>query len=182
MKIKIPGPALFFIGLLVLYTVVTHARGIPPRPVSAVELPAGATPVDQKTVQKFLQLTVRYSRYTAPWFTKPKVYVVPKEWFIDRCGGVECGIMGTTRMEGEPLVFLRAGMEQEQFEEFLVHELVHWLQSNAGWLAYDCKNYTAQEIEAYAVQNTFRTVYQKRWAKFWTPEYFCIPTITRGAH
>lgn len=182
MKITISGPTLFFIGLLLLFAVATHARGIPPKapPSTEFTMPEGAVPVDAKTVQKFLQLTVAYSRYKYPWFSQPRAYTLPVAWFIESCGGYECGRMASTIMTGSAVILIRADLPPEVFEEFLVHELTHWLQNRADWTARDCNNWTAREIEAYAVQNTFRTIYQQRWAKFWTPEYICV--ADRGHH
>lgn len=175
MKIRVPGYALFFILVTLLYTVITHARGIAPTAHGDNAIPADAVEVPAFEVERYLQVTAKLTRYRLPWFGRPRVFI-SRAWYVMR-GCDDCGALGVTIPTGERYIFLHSSLTADpaHLRDVMVHELVHWLQFANGW-DWDMRNCTdreAHEVEAYSTQYVFVTIIQKRPTDFRHPDFMC---------
>lgn len=171
-----PGYLMTFfgvLGLLILVASFLPRCSIVPHHPSAVELPAS-------DVDAGLHSAVEYSRYSAPWFDRPQVYVLPDMNFDSLfCGkqGPECGIVGATEYSGPHYIYIRQSelSNPVEFRSTLVHEIVHWLQARSGWGFHkkDCTNAAAQEAEAYAVEYVYKFRVEHQAVPFWAPHFDC---------
>lgn len=143
----------------------------------------GATEIASNDVVQALHFASTYSRYSFPWFARPRAYVLPNARFdAIFCGPHEfyigpCGILAATESREPHNIYVRQSdtKNPQEFQQTLVHEMVHWLQMTTGWgwNGKDCFDVSAHELEAYTVAYVFELRVQNRREPFWLPNFGC---------
>jgi hypothetical protein len=157
-----------------------------------VPQPIMGQPLSSAETDRLVDMAVKYSRYSKPWFARPVVDVVPGPRFNAKvCGGEYCGILGYTASDERDVVHVidkvpdvTAQSRGWTREEIIVHELVHWLQIKAGneWMS-ACANQDADETEAYNAQYQFAVRELHMDHGFWKPDiYLGCQLEHRGHH
>jgi hypothetical protein len=92
----------------------------------------------------------------------PEFREVPHAWLEEHaCNGRSCKVLGWYPGEGD-VVYLDDRMDIENnllHTSIALHEVVHWLQGEAGALLQDCETSIAAEREAYAIQRQYLVEY-----------------------
>lgn len=92
----------------------------------------------------------------------PELRMVPHEFLENEaCGGRRCKVLGWYPGQGD-VVYLDDRMDIENnllHTSIALHEIVHWVQGEAGALLSNCDESIRAEREAYAVQRQFLTAY-----------------------
>lgn len=117
-------------------------------------------------VDQFIAVMLVWASYLSGYSIpdkQPTVILVNHQYFIDNvCHGVEdqkhpCHYVGLYTY-GDRTIHIDQGMNKKEFNEILIHELVHFLQHSHNKYTQDtCNNRLAREHEAYGVQQKYIT-------------------------
>lgn len=109
-----------------------------------------------------LSWALHLSDFEAPEAPCPEIRLVPHQQLEERaCNGRDCKVLGWYPGAGEVIyVDDRLDYRDNLFHSSIVlHELVHWLQGQAGTLLLDCASSIDAEREAYHIQQLYLTAY-----------------------
>lgn len=143
-----------------------------------------------------LDAAVKYSRYEKPRDARPTIVLLtPEQFSAEVCSGASgiCPYLGVVDMvDPSHKILIQnpsppqpvADFEQSR-NQIIVHELIHWLQTQNGNTKRDCASVQAQETEAYSGAYNYHVEVEHASQPFWLADDYgqcMIRKMNRGHH
>lgn len=142
----------------------------------------GGVVIPAELVTIYLRHAAEFSRYDMPKHRQQPIgLLMPDAWFTT----VACPLTRTCRVVGmwvwlrPDIVYINARVTLDQMPQYLVHELVHYLQGKAGWAgSQKCADISAHEAEAYVAQHLYLVLIEHVDHGFFMPDYTCTTRLS----